>query len=125
MQQLLPAKPDAVFATSDIMAIGAMRAAREAGLSIPDDLAVIGFDDLPIAAQTDNQLTTIRQPVEPFGARAVEVLLDLIENGIDPPRHVIMHTELVIRGSCGALGLQGRRAAASGERPSSTFVASR
>jgi LacI family transcriptional regulator len=103
MQRLLLAKPDAVFAASDIMALGAMRAAREAGMRVPDDLAVVGFDDLPIATISDIQLTTVRQPVVQFGAKAVEVLLDLIENGIDPPRHIIMDTELVIRDSCGAV----------------------
>jgi LacI family transcriptional regulator len=102
MQRLLEARPDAVFAASDIMALGGMRAAREAGLHIPEDIAFIGFDDLPIAAMADVQLTTIRQPVVQFGARAVELLIDLIENGIDPPRHVIMETELVIRETCGA-----------------------
>jgi len=102
MQRLLLAKPDAVFAASDIMALGAIRAAREAGLRVPDDLAVVGFDDLPIATISDIQLTTVRQPVVQFGAKAVEVLLDLIENGIDPPRHIFMDTELVIRDSCGA-----------------------
>lgn len=102
MQTLLLAKPDAVFAASDIMALGAIRAAREAGLRIPDDLAVVGFDDLPIATLSDIQLTTVRQPVVQFGAKAVEVLIDLIENGIDPPRHILMDTELVIRDSCGA-----------------------
>jgi LacI family transcriptional regulator len=102
MRQLLNAKPDAVFAASDMMAIGAMRAAREAGCRIPDDIAFVGFDDLPVATLSDIQLTTVRQPVERFGAKAVEVLCDLIENGIDPPRHIVMETELVIRGSCGA-----------------------
>ncbi len=101
MRDLLSAKPDAVFAASDIMAIGAIRAAREAGLRIPDDLAVVGFDDLPLATLSEVQLTTIRQPVVQFGAKAVELLLDLIENGIEPPRHIMMDTELVIRDSCG------------------------
>ena len=102
MKQLLPAKPDAVFAASDVMAIGAMRAARDAGLGIPDDIAFVGFDDLPIATLSDVQLTTVRQPVVQFGTKAVEVLIDLIENGMHPPRHIIMETELVIRESCGA-----------------------
>ena len=102
MQKMLPAKPDAVFAASDIMAIGAMRAVRDAGLRIPENVAFVGFDDLPIATLSDKQLTTIRQPVVPFGAKAVEILIDLIENGINPPRHIIMDTELVIRESCGA-----------------------
>lgn len=102
MQQLLPANPDAVFAASDSMAIGAMRAVREAGLRIPDDIAFVGFDDLPIATSTECRLTTVRQPVLEFGAKAVEVLIDIIENGIKPARRVIMGTELIIRDSCGA-----------------------
>lgn len=103
MRRLLPAEPDAIFAASDIMALGAMRAIREAGLSIPDDIAFVGFDDLPLAALEDVQLTTIRQPVVQSGSRAVELLIDLIENGENPPRHIIMDTELIIRRSCGAL----------------------
>lgn len=106
MQQLLSAKPDAVFAASDIMAIGVMRAVREAGFRVPEDIAVVGFDDLPIATLSDVKLTTIRQPVVSFGAKAVEILVDLIENGIYPPRHIIMDTELVIRESCGAVRAQ-------------------
>lgn len=102
MQHILPARPDAIFAASDIMAIGAMRAARDAGLRIPEDIAFVGFDDLPIATLSDIQLTTIRQPVVSFGAKAVETLIDLIENGINPHRHIILDTELVIRESCGA-----------------------
>lgn len=102
MQKLLSAKPDAVFAASDLMAIGAMRAAREAGLRIPEDIAFVGFDDLPLATLPTPQLTTIRQPVTQFGFRAVEILIDVIENGITPPRRVIMETELVIRDSCGS-----------------------
>jgi LacI family transcriptional regulator len=102
MRQLLLTRPDAVFAASDMMAVGAMRAARESGCRIPEDIAFVGFDDLPFVTMSDIQLTTVRQPVAQFGAKAVELLRDLIENGIEPPRHVVMDTELVIRGSCGA-----------------------
>ncbi len=102
MQRLLPAKPDAIFAASDIMAIGAMRAVREAGLKVPDDVAFVGFDDLPMATLSDVQLTTIRQPVVQFGVRAVEILIEQIESGITAPRRTILDTELVIRESCGA-----------------------
>lgn len=102
MQQLLPARPDAVFVASDLMAIGAMRAVREAGLMIPDDIAFVGFDDLPLATIPSPTLTTVRQPIVQFGMQAVEILIDLIENGISPARRFIMDTELIIRESCGA-----------------------
>lgn len=102
MKKLLPAKPDAIFAASDSMAIGAIRAMREAGLHFPEQVAFIGFDDLPVASQPDIQLTTVRQPMVELGFKAVETLIDLIENGTRPPRRVLMNTELVIRGSCGA-----------------------
>jgi LacI family transcriptional regulator len=110
MKTLLPTRPDAVFAASDTMATGAMRAAREAGLNIPRDIAFIGFDDLPIAAHSDFKLTTIRQPIIQFGAQAVEALMDLIENGTKPSRRIIMETELVIRDSCGASHKNCRKA---------------
>ncbi len=102
MQRLMAAKPDAVFAASDTMAIGAMRAVREARMRVPEDIAFVGFDDLPLATLPEPRLTTMRQPVYQFGIKAVEILLDLIENGIKPPRRVIMETELIIRDSCGA-----------------------
>jgi LacI family transcriptional regulator len=102
MQQLLPHQPDAIFAASDTMAIGAIRAVHEAGLNVPEDIAFVGFDDLPIASQSDCKLTTVRQPIVQFGVKAVDTLIDLIENGIKPSRRIIMDTELVIRDSCGA-----------------------
>jgi LacI family transcriptional regulator len=101
MKQLLPMKPDAVFAASDTMAIGAIRMAKEAGLRIPQDIGFVGFDDLPVASLSDFKLTTVRQPIFRFGAQAVTTLLDLIENGIKPSRRIIMETELIIRDSCG------------------------
>jgi LacI family transcriptional regulator, galactose operon repressor len=102
MKKLLPVKPDAVFAASDTMAIGAIRAVHEAGLRVPKDIAFVGYDDLPIASMADFQLTTIKQPISQFGVQAVEALIDLIENGTKPSRKIIMSTELVIRNSCGA-----------------------
>ena len=101
MQKILPAKPDAIFAASDIMAIGAMRAIHDAGLKVPDDVAMVGFDDLPLVTPSNPSLTTIRQPVYSFGIKAVEILIDLIDNGLKPTRRVIMDTELIIRDSCG------------------------
>ncbi len=106
MKALLPAEPDAVFSASDIMAVGAIRAIQEAGLRIPQDIAIVGFDDVPLGARSTLQLTTIRQPILKFGIKAVELLLDVIENGAKPTRRLILDTELVIRDSCGARKLE-------------------
>lgn len=102
MQRLLPHKPDAIFSASDAMALGALRAIYEAGLTVPQDIALVSFDDLPPATIARPQLTTVHQPVHAFGVKAVEMLLDVIKNGPAPPRRIIMNTELVIRDSCGA-----------------------
>ncbi len=101
MQQLLPQKPEAVFVASDTMAMGALRALRSAGLSVPQDMAMVGFDDLPSSAISDPPLTTVRQPIRRVGAQAVEILLDSLTNNPSSPRHIIMTTELVVRASCG------------------------
>jgi LacI family transcriptional regulator len=100
MQRLIPHRPDAVFIASDTMAFGALRALREAGLSVPDDVAVIGFDDLPMSALSDPPLTTIRQPIRRLGTQAVETLIDILANGHEPVRRITLSTELVIRSSC-------------------------
>ena len=102
MRTLLPYRPDALFCQSDIMAAGAMRANQEAGLSVPEDIAIIGFDDIPIARQLKVQLTTVKQPITKFGIKAVELLIDLIENDPKPARRVILDTEIIVRDSCGA-----------------------
>lgn len=101
MLQLLPAHPDAVFAASDIMAIGALRALREANLCVPKDVAVIGYDDVPLANMTEPPLTTIRQSIQKMGAAAVETLIEIIRHPEKGPQHIIVDTELVIRESCG------------------------
>lgn len=101
MRRLLPHRPDAVFAASDTMAFGALAALHDAGLKPPDDVALIGFDDLPPTMRSNPPLTTIRQPVRRNGMLAVEILLDLLKTGPQPPRHIILPTELVIRATCG------------------------
>jgi DNA-binding LacI/PurR family transcriptional regulator len=102
MMRLLPRQPDAVFVASDAMALGAMRALRHVGQQVPSDVAIVSFDDLSPATMTEPQLTTVRQPVRRTGALAVEMLIDILEHGIDPPRRMILPVELVIRGTCGA-----------------------
>jgi len=103
MLRLLPMKPDAVFVASDMMAMGANRAIREANLCIPDDVAIIGYDDIPAASKADPPLTTVRQPIRSMGSVAVETLIDIIAHPGSEIRHIIVATELVIRSSCGTL----------------------
>ncbi len=102
MLRLIPQKPEAVFIASDMMAYGAMRALREANLRIPEDVAMVGFDDISGSSKTRPPLTTVRQQVSQMGAKAVEFLINIIENGSPSTQHLIMDTELVVRESCGA-----------------------
>ena len=104
MKRLIPLHPDAVFAASDQMAFGALRALREASIKVPEEIAVIGFDDLPSAAHTDPPLTTIRQPIQRTGSMAVETIIDILEHPDEIyARHIILPVELVIRRSCGMM----------------------
>jgi LacI family transcriptional regulator, galactose operon repressor len=103
MEQLLslPQRPTAVFAASDVIALGAMSAIQAAGLAIPDDMAVVGFDDIFLAAYAQPPLTTVRVPAYGLGWTAAELLIALIE-GDHEVSSVTLETELVIRDSCGA-----------------------
>jgi DNA-binding LacI/PurR family transcriptional regulator len=100
-RRLLDLRPgvDAVFAASDFMATGVMRALRRSGRRIPDDVAVIGFDDGQLALHTDPPLTTVRQPIEQIGARMTQELLTRMGDSSCDPCHVILDTELVLRDS--------------------------
>ncbi|WP_308798112.1 LacI family DNA-binding transcriptional regulator [Agromyces silvae] len=100
-QELLgrPDRVTAIFAASDAQAAGVLEAARLAGLSVPQDLSVIGFDDQLVARMTAPQLTTIRQPSEAMGAYAVEVAHKLLLGGSPAAFHTDLATELVTRGS--------------------------
>lgn len=101
MRLLLDRSPhlDAVFVASDPMAFGAMSALRHAGRSIPGDVAVIGFDDVPQAAFTDPPLSTVRQPVEQLGALAAQLLFEQIVHGTPPAPDQILPTVIVERGT--------------------------
>ena len=102
MMKLIPTKPEAVFVASDTMALGAMRAAQEAGLRVPEDISIAGYDDMPFSASSTPPLTTIRQPIQQCGAIAAQTLVDMINHPSETHHHIILPTELVIRASCGS-----------------------
>jgi len=91
----------ALFTHNDCMAIGAIRALREAGRRVPDDVAIVGYDDIPAAAYCHPPLTTIRQPMQQVGQVATRMLIELIEDPGVEREEVLLKTELVQRGSCG------------------------
>jgi DNA-binding LacI/PurR family transcriptional regulator len=99
MRQLLGDDPslDAVFVANDLMAVGALQSLRQAGRRVPDDVAVVGFDDIEAAKYTEPPLTTIRHPVAEQAAAMVGLLLGLFENG--PADPIVLPTKLVIRDS--------------------------
>lgn len=91
--------PDAIFAVSDTLAIGAMRGVREAGLEIPGDVAVMGFDDISLAAQTFPALSTVAQPMRELGERAALLLLSQLAGETTGPAGVVLPHRLVLRES--------------------------
>lgn len=91
-------RPDAIFVASDLMARGALTALRSAGVRVPEDIALVGFDDSSVAVTTDPQLTTMRQPMYAQGEAMARVLLSRLA-GEEPPTTTILPTELVIRAS--------------------------
>ncbi|MFG2825280.1 LacI family DNA-binding transcriptional regulator [Kitasatospora sp. NPDC048365] len=97
----LPERPTALAAFNDKAAVGALRAAHERGLRVPEDLSVTGFDDLYLSRSSVPMLTTVRQPLEELGGMAVSLLLRLMEGRTVEALHVELATELVVRGSTG------------------------
>ncbi len=98
---LLEHTVDAIFAASDSMALGALEAIQEAGLRVPEDVALVGFDGLEMTSSTHPPLTTVRQHISSTGNMAVQMLLDQIESRDLPPQRISMPSELVIRASSG------------------------
>lgn len=96
-------RPTAVFAANDLTALGTLEAARDHGLSIPDDISIIGFDDIPQARLSFPKLTTMRQSLDEMGRTAVKLLLEQIANPEQPPQRVTLTTQLVERESCRAI----------------------
>lgn len=99
----------AVVCASDMMALGAVRAARQRDLAVPRDVSVIGFDDSPLIAFTDPPLTTIRQPVTAMGQAAVRALLEEVGGTPAPHTEFVFHPELVVRGSTASGAAENRR----------------
>lgn len=94
-------RPDALLCANDEVALGALLAAEEIGLRVPDDLAVTGWDDVMAARYSRPALTTVRQPMRQLGARAATVLDERIDGTRKVPQHDLLATELVVRASCG------------------------
>lgn len=110
----LDERPDAVFAANDMTALGCLRAFNEAGVAVPDDVALAGFDDIPMARFVAPPLTTVRVPMAELGARALDGIADAVgAEKVTPKSTEVVATELVVRTSCGA---HRRPAAATGAR---------
>jgi LacI family transcriptional regulator len=103
MKSLLESSPlpTALYAMCDVIAFGAMTAIREAGLRIPEDIAVVGFDDMRLARYSIPPLTTVREPDIDHGWLAGNMLMDLINNRPLEQNHIVLKTEMKIRDSCG------------------------
>ena len=96
----MPERPTAVLAASDTLAVGAMAAARDLGLSIPQDVSIAGFDDIDIAAYCNPPLTTVRVPAYEIGRLAIKVVLDMARTGNLDAQRYCLDTSLVVRHSC-------------------------
>lgn len=97
----LPNPPTAILAMSDLMAIGALKALKTAGLRVPQDIALVGINDIPLAGLVDPPLTTVHQPAYQMGQEAMRLLQGLISGKPPPQRQIILPTSLIIRQSCG------------------------
>ncbi len=95
-------RPTAIFASNDMMAMGVMDAARELSLRIPDDVSILGFDDIPQAVNIRPALTTVRQPLEKMGRVATQMLLDGLNDPDASMQRIELPTELIVRDSCQA-----------------------
>jgi LacI family transcriptional regulator len=98
-------RPGAVVCANDQMAVGALTALAEAGLEVPHDVLVTGFDDIQLARHVSPPLTTVQQPMRQLGATAAELLLRRIDDPLVPPRAMVLNTRLVVRQSCGCQGV--------------------
>ena len=119
-QQLLSLddRPTAIFAVTDMTAVGAFGAARRMGLRIPQDVAIVGYNDIPLASRIVPALTTVHVPIHDFGSAAARLLLEQVETGEPSRRRVIFNPELIVRGSTAAgAGDEPRLPTAIGAKP--------
>ena len=110
-KRLLDAAPTAIFAANDLLALGALRAARETGVRVPAELSLVGINDIPMVNLLDPPLTTARVPQREMGAIAARMLIGLLEREPVVDRHVLLDTELIVRGSTAAPRSADRRVA--------------
>jgi DNA-binding LacI/PurR family transcriptional regulator len=96
---VLPNRPDAVFAVSDVYAVTIIRAAKRLNLRVPEDIAVIGVDNIELSSMADPAITTIEQPAEQIGFQACELLVEKIRNPMTKKKQIILDTELIVRES--------------------------
>ena len=94
--------PSAIVCSNDLMAIGAMRAAADMGVEIPEIVSIVGYDDIRLSSFVNPRLTTIHQPIDLVGKTAVQVLLRSLSGQQSNPQQVVLQPELVVRKSCGA-----------------------
>jgi LacI family transcriptional regulator len=111
----LPHPPTAIFAASDYIVFGVLDALRSRGLSAPDDLSIVGFDDMPFASLTDPPITTIRQPIRLMGERGVDALVERLKNAGYDPEPERLRVTLVERASVGPPASKARRGAPARE----------
>jgi LacI family transcriptional regulator len=95
-------RPTAIFVSNDMMAIGVLRAAAELSISVPNDLAIVGFDDIELASYTIPPLTTIKQPKVEMGKATLDLILRRISDELAEPKRIVLPVSLVIRSSCGS-----------------------
>ncbi len=109
-------RPTAAFVASDLVAFGALAAARDRGLSVPEDIAIVGFDDIRMARYVAPHLTTVHLPAYELGHTAARLLADWMDEGTPPPLQTLLPTELIVRQSCGAQPIAETRAVKSERR---------